>query len=59
VSAAIGVKAIALDTDGAAAAAAEAKMERPQVPVDVVFEGAWEKALATEDGLKDAESGKE
>jgi hypothetical protein len=48
-----------LDTDDTAAAAAEANMEKPQGPVDGAFEGAWKKALATEDGLKDVESGKE
>jgi peroxin-3 len=58
-SAAIGAEAIPLDTDDTAAAAAEANMEKPQGPVDGAFEGAWKKALATEDGLKDVESGKE
>ena len=58
-SAAIGAKAIPLDTDDTAAVAAKANMEKSQGPVDVAFEGAWEKGLATEDGLKDVGSGKE
>jgi peroxin-3 len=58
-SAAIGAEAIPLDTDDTATAAAEANMEESQGPVEGAFEGAWKKALATEDGLKDVESGKE
>jgi hypothetical protein len=47
-----------LNTDGTAAAAAEANMEKSQGPVDVAFDGAWENVLAIEDDLKDVESGK-
>ena len=59
VSAAVGTEAIPLETDDTASAAAEGITEKSQGPVDVAFEGAWKKALATEDGVKDTESGKE
>jgi peroxin-3 len=58
-SAVMGAEALPLDTDYTAAAAAEANLETSQGSVDGAFEGAWKKALATEDGLKDVESGKE
>ncbi|KAM0704765.1 hypothetical protein Q7P35_007551 [Cladosporium inversicolor] len=38
---------------------AERLTERPQVPVDAAFESVWKKALATEDGVKEVDSGKE
>jgi peroxin-3 len=59
VSAAIGADTIPLDTEDTATAAADVNLEISQGPADGAFEGAWKKALATEDGLKDVESGKE
>jgi peroxin-3 len=59
VSAAIGADTTPLDTEDTATAAADANLENSQGPADGAFEGAWKKALATEDGLKDVESGKE
>jgi len=38
---------------------AQSFSERPQAPVDAAFESVWKKALATEDGVKEADSGKE
>jgi peroxin-3 len=38
---------------------AEKASETPQAPVDAAFESVWKKALATEDGVKEVDSGKE
>ena len=40
-------------------AEAEILSERPRAPTDAAFESVWKKALAAEDGLKEADSGKE
>jgi len=59
VSAAIGTEAIPLDTDDTATDAVDQDAEKSQGQVDGAFEGAWKKALAAEDGVKEAESGKQ
>ena len=38
---------------------AERLSQKPQAPTDAAFESVWKKALAAEDGVKEADSGKE
>lgn len=38
---------------------AETLSQKPQAPTDAAFESVWKKALAAEDGVKEADSGKE